>query len=140
MKKLFFLILSAACLAVPAFANIPAKVTNAFHARYSGATNVEWKHGLGKYKASFIMDDYRYEAKFDRNGRWVESEKMMRSDRLPRMVRNSLHRSKYRGWEIKSSYVEYLPNRKPHYHIDAAKGDFKKRHLEFNENGQLING
>ena len=139
MKKLFFLILSAACLAVPAFANIPARVTNAFHARYSTATNVEWKHGLGKYKASFVMDDCRYEAKFDRHGRWVESEKMMQGDRLPRMVRNSLHRSKYRGWEIRSSYVEYSLNKRPRYHVEAVRGDYKKR-LEFNENGQLING
>ena len=140
MKKLFFLVLSATFITVSAFARIPAKVTDAFHARYAGATNVEWKHGLSKYKASFMLDDYRYEAKFDKNGRWEQSEKMVRRDMLPMSVRNGLHKSKYRQWEVKSSYVEYLPNERPHYHIAAAKGDFKKKHLVFNERGQLING
>ena len=140
MKKLFVLIIAAAFMAMPAFARIPARVTDAFQSRYAGATNVEWKHGLSKYKANFTMGDYRYEAEFDRDGHWKESLKMMDENRLPRSVRNSLSRSKYGRWQVRSTYVQYQPNHKPQYHIAAAKGDFKKKHLVFNENGELING
>ena len=140
MKKLFVLLFSAACISAPAFAKIPAQVTDAFKMRYADANNVEWRHGLGKYKANFVMGDYRYEAKFDRNGKWAESRKMVRKDMLPMSVKNELRRSKYSKWEIKSSYEEYLPNEKPHYHVAAMKGDFKRKHLEFNERGELMNG
>jgi len=140
MKKLSCLLLSATFFAVQAFAKIPAKVTDAFQAKYDGATNVEWKHGLGKYKANFNMGEYQLQAKFDKEGKWLESEKKLKKDKLPTTVKNSLKKSKYNQWAIKSSYEEYLPNRKPRYHIVAAKGDFKRKSLLFNHEGQLMNG
>src|SRR5258706_4684584 len=140
MKKLFFLILSAAFITAPAFAKIPAKITDAFQARYVGATNVEWRHGMSDYKANFNMGESRFQAKFGRKGRWLESEKMLGKDRLPATVKTSLRKSKYSQWKIKSSYEEYLPNEKAYYHVTAAKGDFKRRNLVFDHHGQLING
>jgi Putative beta-lactamase-inhibitor-like, PepSY-like len=139
MKK-FFLILSAAFITASALAKIPAKVTGAFQARYAGATNVEWKHGIGNYKAYFNMGEYKFLAKFDRKGGWLESEKMLKKDKLPITVKNNLRKSKYSQWEIKSSYIEYLPNEKPFYRIITAKGDFKRKNLIFDDQGQLING
>ena len=140
MKKLLFLILPAALITAPVFAKIPAKVTDAFQNRYAGATNVEWKHGLGNYKANFNMGEYQLRAKFDRNGKWVESEKILMNDKLPMTVKSSLRKSKYSQWKIKSSYEEYLPNERTYYHITAAKGSFKRRGLTFDHRGQLMNG
>jgi Putative beta-lactamase-inhibitor-like, PepSY-like len=140
MKKLLFLILAAGFIAAPAFAKIPAKITVAFQSRYGGATNVEWQHTLVNYKASFNLGDYRLHAKFDRKGKWLESEKMLQKDRLPVTVKNSLRKTKYGDWKIKSSYLEYLPNEQPRYHITAAKGDIKRKSLVFDYHGQLIKG
>ncbi len=140
MKKLLFLILPAALITAPAFAKIPAKITDAFHARYANATNVEWKHMLGDYKASFNMGEYQLKAKFDRKGKWLESEKMLNKDKLPVAVKNSLGKTKYSQWDIVSSYEEYLPNEKPYYHLTAAKGDLNRKSLKFDHRGQLIRG
>ena len=139
MKK-FFLMLSAAFITASAFAKIPAKVTDAFQAKYAAATNVEWKHGIGNFKAYFNMGEYKFLARFDRKGKWVESEKMLKKDRLPVTVKNSFRKSKYSQWEIKSSYLEYLPNEKPFYRVLTVKGDFKRKSLIFDDQGQLING
>jgi hypothetical protein len=140
MKKLIFLILSVGCISASAMANIPSRITEAFNARYSKATNVEWKHMMGDYKAVFNLGDYQIQAKFDKKGNWVKSEKMIGKDRLPMTVKNSLNKSKYSSWRIRSSYEEYLPNEKPQYHVLAAKGDFKYKSLKFDEHGQLMNG
>jgi hypothetical protein len=138
MKKLLFLILPAALITAPVFAKIPAKVTDALQAKYAGAANVEWKHNIGKYKATFNLGEYQVKAKFDRKGKWLESEKMLRKDMLPVTVKNSLSKSKYSHWKIKTSYEEYLPNEKSYYHITVAKGDFSRKSLTFDHQGQLI--
>ncbi|HMH22236.1 MAG TPA: PepSY-like domain-containing protein [Puia sp.] len=140
MKKIFVLLMSASLITVSAFAKIPAKITDAFHARYSNASNVAWTHNIGNYKASFDMGDYRYNAKFDTKGRWMRSEKVLGQDRLPLTVKNNLRKSKYSEWKIKSSYEEYAPNKKPQYHVTAAKGAIARKSLMFNHRGQLLNG
>jgi hypothetical protein len=140
MKKLLFLILQVAFISVPAFAKIPAKVTDAFQARYAHATNVEWKHVIGKYEADFNMGKYQLEAKFDRKGGWLESEKTLSKDRLPLSVRNNIKKSKYGQWKIKSSFQEYLPNEKPAYRVMVTKGDFVFRNLKFDHRGKWMNG
>jgi hypothetical protein len=146
MKKMFLLILSAALISAPVFATmpgiatIPARITDAFHTRYATATNVKWSHVIGDYKATFNMGDYTLKAKFDRKGNWMESQKMLGRDRLPMTVKNSLRNSKYSQWKIKSSYEKYSPNEKPEYHVSAAKGDFERKSLKFDQHGQLLNG
>jgi hypothetical protein len=140
MKKMFLLMLSAALISAPVFAKIPARITDAFHARYATATNVKWSHTIGDYKASFNMGESTLKAKFDRKGNWLESQKMLERDRLPVTVKNSLRNSKYSQWKIKSSYEQYLPNEKPQYHISAAKGEFERKSLKFDHRGQLLNG
>ena len=140
MKKLTFLILAVGFITASAFAKIPAKITGAFQARYAGATHVEWRHTMMSYKATFNLGESRLQAKFDKKGKWLESEKMLHKDRLPETVKNSLSRTKYGDWQIKSSYEEYLPNEQPRYHITAAKGDIKRKALVFDYRGQLIKG
>ncbi len=132
--------LSAALIAAPAFAKIPARVTSAFQARYATAANVAWTHIMGDYKASFDMGGYQLHARFDRKGRWHGSEKMIGRDMLPATVKHSLMKSRYGQWKIKSSYEEYLPNEMPSYHIIAAKGELKRKSLVFDHRGQLMNG
>lgn len=140
MKKFFVMLLSAALISATAFAKIPARVTSALQARYASAANIEWRHIIGDYKASFDMGGYRIEARFDGKGRWHGSERMLTKDMLPSTVKNSLVKSGYGQWEIKSSYEEYLPNEMPSYHIIAAKGDLKRKSLVFDHRGQLMNG
>jgi hypothetical protein len=140
MKKLFFLILPVVFISAAAFAKIPAKVTDAFQARYTHATNVEWKHMIGKYEADFNMGKYQLAAKFDRKGKWLESEKNLSMDRLPWSVRSNIMKSKYSQWKIKSSREEYMPGEKPDYRVTVTKGDFVSRNLKFDHRGQMING
>jgi hypothetical protein len=140
MKKIFFLILSVAFISVSAFAKIPAKVTDAFQARYVHATNVEWKHMIGKYEAFFNMGKYQLDAKFDKRGKWLESEKKLGWDNLPMSVQNNIKKSKYSHWKITSSSEQYLPGEKPEYVVKVTKGDFAFRNLRFDHRGQLING
>ncbi|HLY72325.1 MAG TPA: PepSY-like domain-containing protein [Puia sp.] len=140
MKKLFFLILPAAFASVPAFAKIPAKVTDAFEVKYTHATNVSWKHMMGKYEADFNMGKYQLEATFDKKGQWLESDKILGKENLPKSVVNNIKKSKYSHWKIKSSKETYMPGEKPEFHVMVTKGDFVFRNLKFDHRGQLMNG
>ncbi|HSZ86406.1 MAG TPA: PepSY-like domain-containing protein [Puia sp.] len=140
MKKLFFLILPSAFISASAFAKIPAKVTDALEAKYTHATNVEWKYVVGKYEADFNMGKYKLEATFDRKGQWLESEKILGKDMLPMSVLNNIKKSKYSHWKIKSSREMYLPGEKSGYRVMVTKGDFVFRNLKFDHHGQLMNG
>jgi len=140
MKKMFVLLLSAAFIAAPAFARIPAKINDAFRARYAGASKVEWTHTIGNYKATFYMGDYQLKAKFDKDGRWLGSQKNIGQERLPMMVKKGLHKTKYGRWEIKSTYEKYMPDQQPQYYITAHKGSFQRKTLIFDRHGQLMNG
>jgi hypothetical protein len=139
MKKLL-LLLAAGFIMIPAFAKIPSKITSAFHWKYAGATNVEWENNLVSYKAIFNLRDSRLRATFDRKGQWLQSERMLQKNQLPMAVKNSLGKTRYGNWKIKSSYEEYLPNEQPRYHIWAAKGAIKRKGLVFDSHGQLIKG
>jgi hypothetical protein len=140
MKRSFFLILSLCIISVSAFAKIPAMVTDAFKVRYVHATNVQWKHEIGKYEASFDMGNYRLEAKFNKNGKWLESQKYLSSATLPSSVKTNIQNSKYSGWKIESSSIEYLPNERPMYKVRVVKNDLVFRNLKFDHRGQLMNG
>ena len=143
MKKLFVLMLSAVFISASAFANvpfarIPARVTDAFHARYTDATNVEWTHGLTNYKAKFNLGMESFSAKFDRHGRWLASDRMVTTDRMPRSVQNTLRKTRYGRWEIKSSYVEYKPDEQPRYHVLAVNGTNWEM-MVFDRDGYWVN-
>ena len=139
MKKTIFFMLSAIWLAVPAFAGIPAKVADAFRTRFASATGVEWKRTItGDYKADFNMGGDRMLAKFDEDGQWLESEKMLKTNEVPNVVRKGLDKTRYSTWEIKSCYEELLPNEKPGYHVTLEKGEFKRKKLLMDQEGQLI--
>ena len=141
MKKLFVVdAIPASFCATAALGKIPAKITSAFQARYASAANVEWQHSLRRYKASFDLGEFRFKTMFDHKGNWLGSEKMIGSKELPVAVKSSLQKSKYGEWEIKASYERYVPHERPSYHVIAAKGDFKRKELVFNDQGRLING
>lgn len=117
---------------------IPARVTNAFEARYPYPRDVEWKGKFTVVQANFELNGNHCEAVFNRKGRWQRTTVMMSAYNLPSAIRDGLHKSKYNGWGIRSVYVTYLSNGKTHYHIEAAKSDLRKKELVFNIRGQLL--
>ena len=117
---------------------IPAEVTNAFAEKYGDAKNVEWKDNLSVFVAGFEQDGERYEAKFNKKGKWQSTEKPIAINDLPGVVNDGFEKSKYAEWEVRSVYEIELPADVKQYRLRVAKSDIQQKNLLFNEEGKLL--
>jgi hypothetical protein len=93
-KILFILITAAAAMAGVVFADplpadkVPAVVRDAFRSKFPGVGEVEWKRkGDKTYEAEFRLKDVETAAKFDAEGKWLETETAVEPADLPKEVR-----------------------------------------------------
>lgn len=142
MKKIVFsLLIIGAGLIFTANAQvrkIPADVTNAFSEKYKDAKNVEWKDKLSAFAASFEENGDKYEARFNKRGEWLSTEKEIAEDDLPAAVKDGFSKSKYADWETKSTYQIEIPDDKKEYRIHISKSSVQKKILLFDESGKLL--
>lgn len=117
---------------------IPADVTNAFSEKYSDAKNVEWKDKLSAFAATFELSGDKYEARFNKKGEWLSTEKEISIDDLPSSVKDGFSKSKYADWETKSTYLLEIPGDKKQYRIHVSKSSVQKKILLFDEDGKLL--
>jgi hypothetical protein len=143
MKKILALFLLTTTLFTSAtlhaqIRKIPAEVTDAFKAKFPGATNVEWKDNLSSFQASFKLKEEEWTADFSSDGTWNESAKKMTFESLPAEVKEGFNKSKFSDWAPGSvTYIEKSDN-SISYKIYAEKSSLvQKRFLYFNKQGQL---
>lgn len=117
---------------------IPAEVTNAFSEKYEQAKNVEWRDNLSAFVASFELDDEKYEAKFNKKGNWLSTEKELAISDMPDAVNDGVEKSKYSEWEVKAVYEIELPDNAKQYRVHVAKSNIQQKNLLFNEKGKLL--
>lgn len=143
IKQLFFALFTGASLLFATATDaqlrrIPAAVTDSFKMKYPAATSLEWKDKLTSFQADFIMDNAKYEAKFNSKGEWLNTEKVIRQQDLPAPVADGLSKSKYADWKPENMYARYLPGDKTFYRIEVSKSDIQKKSLLFNSTGRLL--
>ena len=143
MKKMFFVTVLLSAVSFTPIVNaqirkIPAEVTNAFSEKYDDAENVEWKDNLTAFVASFERKGDKYEAKFNKKGKWQSTEKALEISDLPNKVNDGFEKSKYSEWEVKSVYEIELPGDVTQYRVHVAKSDIQQKNLLFNDKGKLL--
>ncbi len=104
MKHLFNLLFAMVITisATAQFRDIPGAVTNAFKAKYPEATNVQWDDRVTNFQAKFLKDSATYEARFNKDGTWVETEKAITFESLPDAVKSAFRSSKYSDYEVRT--------------------------------------
>ncbi|MCC7525669.1 MAG: PepSY-like domain-containing protein [Chitinophagaceae bacterium] len=143
MKKLFFVAVLVSALGFGNTINaqlrkIPAEVTNAFAGKYHDAMNVEWRDNLTAFVAAFEQDGDQFEARFNKKGEWLSTEKALEMSDLPANVNDGFEKSKYAAWEVKSAYEIDLPDEVKQYRVRVAKSEIQHKNLIFNANGKLL--
>ncbi|TSE09147.1 PepSY-like domain-containing protein [Aquimarina algiphila] len=118
--------------------NIPEKVKQTFKLKYPGENDPDWhKDKNGYYESNFKIKGEHYRADFDVSGQWVETERNIKKKDLPKKIKD----------KIKSDFDDYkiVEIEEVDHH---AKGKFydvelkikgKKKDIEFDENGQILN-
>src|SRR5436305_313987 len=71
--------------------NVPPVVAQGFEAKFSGVRKVEWKLKSDRnYEAEFKRSGVEIAAKFDPNGKWLETETSIARTKLPSDVRATI--------------------------------------------------
>ena len=66
----------------------PKEVTDAFATKFPKATDTKWeKESETEFEAVFNMDGKEYSTKFDKTGKWLETESQIDVSTLPQIVK-----------------------------------------------------
>jgi polysaccharide deacetylase 2 family uncharacterized protein YibQ len=115
---------------------VPAAVTNAFTAKYPGATEVKWgKESAKEYEAEFKLNGTNVSANFGTDGSWVETETVIKVTDLPAAVTSAI-KTKYPGATITMAEKLEQPGGKILYEA-AIKVNGKKKSLELKPDGSF---
>ena len=139
MKHLFFFMLSfIAITGVSAqVINVPDKAQKHFEEKYAGAANVKWSNNVANYDANFKMDGVSFKAHYNIDGTWDYTEKFLKKDDAPQIVKDSYSKSSYRDNAVKSlAYVENNKGEKL-YRYEVKTG-VTRTYVFFDEEGKLI--
>ncbi len=129
------------CVSTAAFAQIrkiPADVTNAFTAKFPGATNVSWADKVTGFEATFDFNSHKQQATFSSKGTWKKTEVTISEEETPSAVKDGLQKSKYNDWEDRTYVLLTESGGKEFYRIYVKKNDLQKKYLYFNKDGQLV--
>ena len=132
------MVASVLVLAGAAFAAVPpAKVTNAFNAKFAHAANVKWaKENAKEWEAEFTIDGVKMSANFANDGSWVETETEIPIGDLPSAVASSIKRS-HAGWTVTHSYRIESASKGTFYEAEIRSGK-KKQEVILKEDGSSM--
>ncbi|HYV55064.1 MAG TPA: PepSY-like domain-containing protein [Chitinophagaceae bacterium] len=140
MKKIFSLLLLSISMAVAIYAQktkVPAAVTDAFNAKFPGATELKWdKENSKELEANFKFNNSIVSANFGLDGSWKETETTINASELPPAVTNAVN-TKYPGSTVFLTERIEKPGNKTFYEVNIKfKG--KKKELELDPEGHFV--
>lgn len=140
MKHLFNLLLAMVITisATAQFRDIPGAVTNAFKAKYPSATNVQWDDRVTNFQAKFLQDSATYEARFNKDGTWVETEKAITFDALPDAVKSAFRSSKYSDYEVRTVAEIEKSNGGKEIRLYIRDNVVKRKYLYYSPDGTFL--
>jgi Putative beta-lactamase-inhibitor-like, PepSY-like len=140
MKKIFSLLLLCLCMAVVINAQkltVPAAVTNAFNAKFPGASDLKWeKENSKELEANFKLNNTNVSANFGLDGSWKETETTINTTDLPAAVTRAAN-IKYPGAVIFLCERIEKPDSKILYEVNIKMKN-KKKELEMDGEGNFV--
>ena len=116
---------------------VPARVREAFQAKFPDVAKVEWKIKSDKnYEAEFTLKDVEVAAKFDDKGRWLETETAIEQSSLPKEVLATIAKE-YKGYKIIETQKVERAGDKPilfEVHVENAREILK---VQLERNGAI---
>ena len=114
----------------------PAKVTEAFKAKFPNAKSVEWeKENDAEWEAEFKLNGVEYSANFSTDGMWKETEHEIKVSELPQSVTSTLSKE-FSGFEIEEVEMIETPEFSG-YEVEIEKGE-ETMEVVLNNTGKVI--
>jgi Putative beta-lactamase-inhibitor-like, PepSY-like len=127
MKKIALMFIAVAIFCSCSFAMTPPKVVkDAFDKKFPAATKITWgKESAKEWEADFSLDGIKISAVFFEDGKWLETEQMIKASELPKAVADVI-KAKYTGWTIAEADKTESSKLGSIYEADLKKGKSKK--------------
>ena len=140
MKKLVILLVIAGFLAVSCQKGprpkVPEAVKKAFYQKFPNVKVEKWyKEGDNVWEAEFHQNGKEYEASFDSEGNWLETEYEIRFKDLPDAVKQVI-KTQFKGYEREEIAIAETPYGKV-YEVEFEKGK-EEFEVEFKEDGTIV--
>lgn len=127
MKKITLMFIALAFFCSSSFALTPPKVVkDAFDKKFPTATKIVWgKESAKEWEADFVLDGIKISAVFFEDGKWMETEQMIKTSELPTAVADAI-KAKYPSWTIAEADKTESAKLGAIYEADLKKGTSKK--------------
>lgn len=123
--------------------SVPEDVLNNFQNKYVNVGTTEWSQTDSGYTASFKQEGKDYQAHFNKQGQWVNSQSSMKYDELPTEIKNSFSKNKLHKDSLESIQMNEIADGTKSYSMqfrqDAKKQELGNLKIEMDEKGQLQN-
>ena len=116
----------------------PQAVQDAFEKKYPGENDPDWhKDSNGNFESSFKQDGKSLRADFSPDGHWIETERSIKKDDLPKAVENTIDKN-FEEWEI-AEIEEVHHYKKGKFYDIEFKQKGKNKDVEVDEKGKILN-
>lgn len=106
--------------------NPPKVVKDAFVKKFPTASKISWgKESPKEWEVDFTLDGIKISAVFFEDGKWLETEQMVKASTLPKVVSNAI-KSKYPDWTISEADKTESAKLGSIFEADLKKGKQKK--------------
>lgn len=117
---------------------VPSEVREAFKKKFALVTSAKWeKESETEFEVSFKENKEEYSAKFDKTGKWLETEREMESAQLPASVQATL-KAEFAGFQIKEAEEVEASDLGKIYEV-ALKNKSESYEVKFSLEGKVLN-
>lgn len=118
--------------------NVPQSVVSAFKAKFSIAEKTTWEMDYDNYEADFTVGKSVFSAKFDKEGKWLETRTYMKQSDLPKIIKETLLKKygELSGYKVEE-IVKVEKEKETVYLMDIIKGE-NTFDVEFDSEGEMI--
>ena len=117
--------------------NIPDKSKNHFASKYPGVKDAKWTNNVTNYTAEFKVKGVPAKATYNVDGSWNYTEVFIPDSKVPKSVKESFAKSKYKDWTIKSIVAEETSKGENSFRVEAVNG-IQKKYIFYDKNGVTL--
>lgn len=117
--------------------NLPQEVVTAFKAKFSIAEKTNWEIDYDNYQANFVVGKSEFSAKFDKDGKWIETDTYLKPSELPKIIKEALS-AKYgelSGYKIDDA-IKIEKEKETIYVMEVTRGE-NTYDVEFDQEGEM---
>ncbi len=117
---------------------VPSEVREAFKKKFPSVVSTKWeRESETEFEVSFKENKEEYSAKFEKTGKWLETEHEMENAQLPASVQNTL-KSEFAGFQIKEAEEVETSDLGKIYEL-ALKNKSESYEVKFSSDGKVLN-